>query len=155
MTTTRPPTASRHTSPGPVSDNLDGDAVTRAEAAPAAPATVVVVAPAAVVVVAPVAIVVGDDPATVVVPPAPAIVVVVPSVSLSGSVSLSELRRSRRITQTRLAAALGVTQSEVSRIERHPNPLVATVRAYAEAVGAELEVSARFDGGERIVLHFA
>jgi transcriptional regulator with XRE-family HTH domain len=70
----------------------------------------------------------------------------------SEPVSLAALRRSRRITQTRLAATLGVSQSEVSRIEHHPNLLVATVRAYAVAVGAELEVVLRFGDGEKVVL---
>ena len=66
--------------------------------------------------------------------------------------SLSAVRRSRRITQTRLAASLGVSQSEVSRIERQRNLLVGTVRAYVVAVGAELEVAVCFGDGERIVL---
>jgi transcriptional regulator with XRE-family HTH domain len=66
--------------------------------------------------------------------------------------SLSAVRRSRQITQTRLAASLGVTQSEVSRIERQHNLLIGTVRAYVVAVGAELELAVRFDDGERIVL---
>ncbi len=72
--------------------------------------------------------------------------------SPANPVSLATLRRSQRITQTRLAATLGVSQSEVSRIERQHNLLVATLRAYVVAVGAELEVVVCLGAGERIVL---
>ncbi len=70
-------------------------------------------------------------------------------------VNLATLRRSRRVTQTRLCAPLGVSQSEVSRIERHTNVLVATVHAYVLAMGGELELAVSFPGDgerERIVL---
>lgn len=73
----------------------------------------------------------------------------------SSRLPLATLRRSRTFTQVRLAAALGVSQSEVSRIERQHNVLLSTVEAYVVALGGELEVVARFDDGEQVLLRLA
>lgn len=66
---------------------------------------------------------------------------------------LSELREALGMTQVALAERLHVTQSRVSRIERGAidHTQLETLRAYLEALGGELEVSARF-GDERILI---
>jgi transcriptional regulator with XRE-family HTH domain len=60
--------------------------------------------------------------------------------------ALAQLRRRKEITQEELAAALGVSQVNVSRIERADEPQIATLRRYIEALGGELIVQARIDG---------
>lgn len=66
---------------------------------------------------------------------------------------LAELREALGLTQVALAKRLHVTQSRVSRIERGAidHTQLETLRAYLEALGGELEVSARF-GDERILI---
>ena len=66
---------------------------------------------------------------------------------------LAELREALGMTQVALAERLHVTQSRVSRIERGAidHTQLETLRAYLEALGGELEVTARF-GDERILI---
>ena len=52
-------------------------------------------------------------------------------------------RRELRMTQQQLAAASGIHQSEISRIESgHGNPTLKTISALARALGAELHLAA-------------
>ena len=53
---------------------------------------------------------------------------------------------------TKVAEAMGSTQSEVSRSERRQDHLVSTLREYVRALGGELELTARF-GDKSIRLH--
>lgn len=64
---------------------------------------------------------------------------------------LNELRRARQLSQETLARELGATQPEVSKLERRTDMYVSTLRRYIEAMGGELEITARFpDGAVRI-----
>ncbi|HVB27647.1 MAG TPA: hypothetical protein VNE21_07030 [Mycobacteriales bacterium] len=65
--------------------------------------------------------------------------------SSAGS-SLAGLRRRRGSTQASVGAAMGLQQSDVSKLERRPDVLVSTLRAYVQAVGARLRLSAIVDG---------
>ena len=47
-------------------------------------------------------------------------------------------------TQADVAQATGMSQSEVSRAEHRDDHLLSTLRRYVEALGGELEVTARF-----------
>lgn len=67
------------------------------------------------------------------------------------ALQLEELRDSRNVTQDRLAKVLGVSQARVSKLEGQDDARLSTLRAYVEALGGELEVSAVF-GDERISL---
>ena len=58
--------------------------------------------------------------------------------------SLVDVRRARQLTQTQLAAALGTTQSGVSRVERETDLYVSTLRDYVEAMGGQLVIEAVF-----------
>jgi transcriptional regulator with XRE-family HTH domain len=70
--------------------------------------------------------------------------------------SLQRLREARHLTQTNLAKVLGVSQSEVSKIERRTDVYVSTLGSYIEAMGGRLEVSAIFpDGGIVKINQFA
>lgn len=64
--------------------------------------------------------------------------------------TMQELRKARKLTQTDVAAALEVSQPELSRIENSKNPLLSTVRRFVEALGGELEVTASFPDGEKV-----
>ena len=59
---------------------------------------------------------------------------------LGKRVSLRTVREAAGKTQAGVAAALGCSQAEVSRVEARSDVLVSTLRAYARAVGAECEV---------------
>lgn len=57
------------------------------------------------------------------------------------------LRRARAhagLTQQELAGRLGMTQPEVSKLERRGDARLSSVRAYVRALGGELELTARF-----------
>lgn len=60
------------------------------------------------------------------------------------SATLAGLRKALRITQADVAQRLGASQSEVSRIERRDDVLVSTLRGFVRALGADLELVARF-----------
>jgi hypothetical protein len=49
------------------------------------------------------------------------------------------------VTQVQLAGRLAVSQRSVSHAEHEPNPRVATLRSYVEALGGRLELYAVFD----------
>lgn len=66
---------------------------------------------------------------------------------------LAEIRNAYGLNQTDLAKRLDISQPRVSRIERRDldTAQVATLRAYAKALGGELEIAATF-GDERVPL---
>ena len=47
-------------------------------------------------------------------------------------------------SQSEVAEAMGSSQSEISRSERREDHLVSTLREYVQALGGELELTARF-----------
>lgn len=61
------------------------------------------------------------------------------------ALALAELRRDCDLTQTELAKILGVSQTNVSRIERGDDLYVSTLRSYVEALGGRLELRAVFE----------
>ena len=68
---------------------------------------------------------------------------------------LAEMRTAAALTQGDLARALGSGQPELSRLERRPldKIMVSTLRRYAKALGARVEIVFVFDpAGPRIVL---
>jgi len=67
------------------------------------------------------------------------------SSELLQAMALADLRRAQANTQQQLAQTLGVNQAWISRVERQTDMYVSTLRSYIEALGGELEVSARFD----------
>jgi DNA-binding XRE family transcriptional regulator len=55
-------------------------------------------------------------------------------------------------TQVEVAAAVEISQGQLSELERRDDHLLSTLRRYIEALGGELEVIANF-GDKRIRLH--
>ena len=68
--------------------------------------------------------------------------------------SLAELRRARRRTQTAVAKSLQTTQSGVSRLEHQADLYLSTLRSYVEALGGRLEIRAVFPDAEVPVTSF-
>ena len=68
---------------------------------------------------------------------------------------LRDLRRARQLTQETLAETLGMSQSEVSKVERRTDLYVSTLRRYIEAMGGELQIFARFPNGEVEIIQVA
>lgn len=58
------------------------------------------------------------------------------------------LRERRGVTQSRLAAGLGLGQPRVSRIERAGDPRLGTLRRYVEALGGRLSLVVCFADGD-------
>jgi hypothetical protein len=66
---------------------------------------------------------------------------------------LRGMREAAGKTQAEVGDALGSDQAEMSRLERRGDALLSTLRRYAQALGAEVEVSFVFPKtGHRIVL---
>ncbi|MGH2928316.1 MAG: helix-turn-helix domain-containing protein [Solirubrobacteraceae bacterium] len=61
------------------------------------------------------------------------------------AVRLAGLRTEAGLTQAQLAERLGVTQENVSRIERAEDTQLSTIRRYVEALGGNLELHAVFE----------
>ena len=59
---------------------------------------------------------------------------------------LSRIRRRRRVSQAELAARIGTSQGDLSRLERRADLMVSTLTRYIAALGGSLELWARFPG---------
>jgi DNA-binding Xre family transcriptional regulator len=67
---------------------------------------------------------------------------------------LYELREARRLTQEQMAEALGISQGNISRMERRTDLYLSTLRKFVEALGGELEIRARFPDGDVTIGRF-
>lgn len=63
-----------------------------------------------------------------------------------------ELRHARKLTQVRMAKALGISQDGVSRLEQRSDLLLSTLRAYIEAMGGSLSLVAAFPDRKPVIL---
>jgi DNA-binding XRE family transcriptional regulator len=57
---------------------------------------------------------------------------------------LTQLRMARRLSQAALGEILHVEQPAVAKIEKRADMYVSTLRRFIEAMGGELEITARF-----------
>jgi DNA-binding XRE family transcriptional regulator len=64
--------------------------------------------------------------------------------AMEDALALGRLRESRGATQVEVAGALGVSQPNVSRIERQDDLYLSTLREYVEALGGCLVIAAAF-----------
>ncbi len=58
--------------------------------------------------------------------------------------TLKDLRLAAQQTQVQMAAALGVRQDTISRLEKRSDMLLSTMRQYVESMGGQLELVAKF-----------
>lgn len=66
--------------------------------------------------------------------------------------SLKDLRQAVEQTQEDLAAALGVGQDTISRLEKRSDMLLSTLRRYIESMGGKLELVAQFPNRPPVVI---
>jgi DNA-binding XRE family transcriptional regulator len=66
--------------------------------------------------------------------------------------TLKDLRQAAEQTQQDLAAALGVGQDTISRLEKRSDMLLSTMRRYVEAMGGSLELVAQFPNRPPVVI---
>ena len=71
---------------------------------------------------------------------------------IAEEMTLRELRRARKLTQVRMAKALGITQDSVSRIEKRSDLLLSTLRKTVKALGGNLSLVAEFPDRAPVVL---
>lgn len=71
---------------------------------------------------------------------------------MAEEMTLRELRMARRLTQVRVARALGVTQDSVSRLEKRSDVLLSTLRKTVQAMGGSLSLVAEFPDRAPVVL---
>jgi DNA-binding Xre family transcriptional regulator len=58
--------------------------------------------------------------------------------------TLNELRKDRKMTQGKVALAMKMEQSEVSRLEKRSEVKLGTLRSYVSALGGHIEIRAVF-----------
>jgi DNA-binding XRE family transcriptional regulator len=66
--------------------------------------------------------------------------------------TLKDLRKAAEQTQVDLAAALGVGQDTISRLEKRSDMLLSTMRHYVESMGGKLELVAKFPDRPSVVI---
>ena len=74
---------------------------------------------------------------------------------LRSAMALHELRRARELTQKALGKALNVNQPAVAKLERRTDMYVSNLRAYIEAVGGRLNITAQFPQGNVTITNFS
>lgn len=65
--------------------------------------------------------------------------------AMRAAMRLADIREERKATQASLAAMLGMTQANVSRIENADNLYLSTLADYVAGLGGHLEINAVFD----------
>ena len=71
---------------------------------------------------------------------------------IAEELTLRELRKARKITQTQLARKLGVKQEQISRIEKRTDLYLSTLRSYVEGVGGKLSLVVEFPDRPPVIL---
>lgn len=65
-------------------------------------------------------------------------------------IALVQLREALNVSQTALAAAMGVSQPAVNRMEQPDNdPRLSTLQRYVKALGGELSIDVKLPDGKR------
>jgi transcriptional regulator with XRE-family HTH domain len=59
--------------------------------------------------------------------------------------ALNELRQACELSQEEIAKILNVKQPAISKIEKNTDMYISTLRRFIEAMGGELDISARFN----------
>jgi transcriptional regulator with XRE-family HTH domain len=63
---------------------------------------------------------------------------------IAEEMTLQKLRRARKLTQVRMAKALGIGQDGVSKIEKRADLMISTLRKSIQAMGGNLSLVAEF-----------
>ncbi|MGF9692647.1 XRE family transcriptional regulator [Rhizobium sp. 0TCS1.26] len=65
---------------------------------------------------------------------------------LGEEMHLADVRRALKLSQEDIAQTLQIGQSSVAKLEKRADMYVGTLRRFIEAMGGELEITARFQG---------
>lgn len=69
-------------------------------------------------------------------------------------VALNMLREELNMSQTEMAAAMGVKQPTVAKMEQADNdPRLSTLKRYVTALGGELSIDVKLPTGKRVAFH--
>ena len=60
--------------------------------------------------------------------------------------TLQELRKAKKLTQTQLAEALNIRQATIAQMEKRSDLMLSTLRSYVEAMGGTLSLIVEFPG---------
>jgi transcriptional regulator with XRE-family HTH domain len=71
---------------------------------------------------------------------------------IAEEMSLRDLRKARKLTQARVAKALGITQDGVSRLEKRSDLLISTLRKTVKAMGGDVRILAEFPDRAPVLL---
>ena|ERR1700733_14122942 len=71
---------------------------------------------------------------------------------IAEELNLREVRRLRKLTQTRLSKKLKIGQEGVSRIEKRTDLYISTLRSYVEGVGGKLKLVVELPNRPPIIL---
>jgi len=71
---------------------------------------------------------------------------------IAEELTLQKLRRARKLTQVRMAKALGIGQDGVSKLEKRADLMISTLRKSIRAMGGNLSLVAEFPDREPVVL---
>lgn len=71
---------------------------------------------------------------------------------IAEEMSLRDLRKARKLTQTRVAKTLGITQDSVSRLEKRSDLLLSTLRKTVKAMGGDVRIVAEFPDRAPVLL---
>lgn len=71
---------------------------------------------------------------------------------IAEELTLQKLRRARKLTQVRMAKALGIGQDGVSKIEKRADLMISTLRKSIQAMGGNLSLVAEFPDRAPVVL---
>src|SRR5438876_5165473 len=71
---------------------------------------------------------------------------------IAEEMSLRDLRKARKLTQTRVAKTLGITQDSVSRLEKRSDLLLSTLRKTVKAMGGDVQIVAQFPDRSPVLL---
>jgi DNA-binding XRE family transcriptional regulator len=66
--------------------------------------------------------------------------------------TLKDLRQAAQQTQAQMAAALGVGQDTISRLEKRSDMLLSTLRHYVQCMGGQLNLVAQFPDRPPVVI---
>jgi transcriptional regulator with XRE-family HTH domain len=71
---------------------------------------------------------------------------------IAEEMTLQKLRQARRLTQVRMAKALGISQDGVSKLEKRSDLLLSTLSKTIKAMGGRLSLVAQFPDRDPVVL---
>lgn len=66
--------------------------------------------------------------------------------------TLAEMRNGRKISQAKMAEALGIGQMQISRLERRKDPHLSTMQRTVAAMGGQLTLIATFPDQEPVAI---